>query len=194
MKSFSRLSLLIVILAILTLLIGCQTNTTTTSKFNLEQFTKRSEDLRDNFKPEGYVEITSGWGIKNFVPSFEKESKENHRSFQDNNKTLVYNNEKLGIVTMVGISPAETDEEKWTNVLHYIPNFYNSNDKDDEENGITQYYSDKFSNTEVTVLNFTSNGLNVSIVSISDGSNPEDVYTHTVKFYTSLLNYLKSKK
>ncbi|MFS0554946.1 hypothetical protein [Brevibacillus sp. 179-C9.3 HS] len=193
MNSYIRRFLVLLISFSLLIIASCEqsnTNAKVTNKIDVQTFNSKFSLLKEKFKPEGYIEVTDGWNIKNIVPAINDEPKESLDQFHDNNKTLVYKNEKNGVVIMLGVAPGPDGDFQWTNSVSYSPNFYNTKD---ENNGITRAYSDKFPNTIVNVYNFSGNGLSVSMVAMTLTSQDVDVQKLYSEFLMMLLNYLNKK-
>ncbi|MCC8434095.1 MULTISPECIES: hypothetical protein [unclassified Brevibacillus] len=193
MNKYIKCYLVVLLSFSLLMLAACEpsnTNAQVTNKIDVQTFNSKFSLLKENFKPEGYVEVTEDWNIRNIVPAINDEPKESLDQFHDNNKTLVYKNEKNGVVIMLGVAPGPEGDFQWTNSVSYSPNFYNSKD---ENNGITRAYSDKFPNTFVNVYNFSGNGLSVSMVAMTLTSQDVDVQKLYSEFLMMLLNYLNKK-
>ncbi|MGG0796432.1 hypothetical protein ABE137_20870 [Brevibacillus laterosporus] len=154
------------------------------------KFNNMYENIKNNFKPEGYVEITGDWKISTMVPTLVGESEKQHDVFQENNKILVYKNEKEGIIVQMGLTPSNTEAFEWKNAIRYAPNFYNSQKKD---YGISDHYSDVYPNTEVNTYIFTGKGLNLSIVSISDKIKVPNGTDLSGDFLNSFLEFLSKQ-
>ncbi|MBG9787878.1 MULTISPECIES: hypothetical protein [Brevibacillus] len=175
------------------LLNGCEqisNNETALNSTEIKQFNDNFLNIKANFKQEDFIEVTDDWDIRNLVPELKGESRDMHSQFRETNKTLVYKNSKNGVVVMVGISLNHLKNPEWRNALHYSPNFYNAKE---EENGITKNYSDIFPNTSLSIYNFTSKGMNISIASISDRSkvpNSDDIHSD---FFASLTKFINDQ-
>ncbi|WP_068792266.1 hypothetical protein [Brevibacillus laterosporus] len=193
MKRLKIILLLCLLSLSIILLNGCEqisNNETALNSTEIEQFNDKFLHIKANFKQEDFIEVTDDWDIRNLVPELQGEPRDKHSQFRETNKTLVYKNSKNGVIVMVGISLNPLKNSEWRNALHYSPSFYNAKE---EEKGITKNYSDIFPNTSLTIYNFTSKGMNISIASISDRTRvpkPNDIHSD---FFTSLTKFINDQ-